>query len=306
MSILRARNFPLQTIPRFRVVRAAALGECFGVRDAVAAARGVSDPAGVTILGELAHNPDLAAELAARGFRSLPEGVDPPADAATPDRTPAVLVTAHGTSDRRRAGLAAAGLRVIDTTCPLVRRVHAAAARFAADGRFVVLVGRPGHAEVAGVTGDLPPGGYAVIAGPDDAVDWNRDRLGVLMQSTTDPGVAAASVAAVRRANPHADVAVADTVCKPTRDRQAALADLCRRTDRVVVVGGANSHNTARLAAKCRAAGTPAVRVAGPAELDPAWLHDARTVGLTAGTSTPAAAVDAVEAALRRIAAGGR
>ena len=90
--------------PRLRVVRARALGWCFGVRDAVAAARAEADPAGVTALGELVHNADVTADLAARGFAALPGPEE--AGRAT---TPAVLVTAHGAAPSRLAGLRARG-----------------------------------------------------------------------------------------------------------------------------------------------------------------------------------------------------
>ena len=194
---------------------------------------------------------------------------------------------------------------MIDTTCPLVRRVQAAARDFAAAGRFVVVVGVPGHAEVRGVVGDLPAGRFAVVPDESAVQSWPHGRLGVVCQSTTDPATAAAAVAAVRARNPAADVAFADTVCKPTRDRQAAVRELCERLKRepgtavVAVVGGANSHNTARLAVLCEAGGVRAVRVAGPDDLDPAAFAGARVVGLTAGTSTPDAAIDAVAARLR-------
>ncbi|WP_165700614.1 4-hydroxy-3-methylbut-2-enyl diphosphate reductase [Alienimonas californiensis] len=282
------------------MVRARAMGWCFGVRDAVAATRGEANPSSVTVLGELVHNADVTAELAGRGFRSLPG----PGDAGAV-RTAAALVTAHGASRGDLARLRGAGLRVIDATCPLVRRVQEAAAAFAAEGRFVVVVGVPGHAEVAGVVGDLPEDRFAVVRDAASVHPWPHDRIGVVQQSTTDPATAAAAVAAVRVLNPQADVAVVDTVCKPTRDRQAAVRELCATLKRgpgpatVVVVGGTNSHNTARLAALCEAEGVRALRVAGAGELDPSAFAGVRVVGLTAGTSTLDAAIDAVEARLR-------
>ena len=288
------------------MIRARALGWCFGVRDTVAAARAEPDPGSVTVLGQLVHNADVTGELAARGFRSSP-GLPGSGESVA---TPGVLVTAHGASDRQFAGLRAAGLRVVDTTCPLVRRVQDAAKRFAADGRFVVLIGVPGHAEAVGVVGDLPAGRFEVVRDESAVRKWPHGRIGVACQSTTDPDTAAATLAAVRAANPAADVAFADTVCKPTRDRQAAVRELCSELRAapggalVVVVGGTNSHNTGRLAALCEAEGATAVRVTGAGDLDPAAFAGRRAVGLTAGTSTPDAAVDAVEARLRGFPAG--
>src|SRR5262245_45384636 len=99
-----------------KVLEADEMGFCFGVRDALAAARAVDDPGSVTIHGELVHNEAVLDELAGRGFRLSPESTR-----GVPD-TPRVLVTAHGISDAERARLEGAGKRLIDTTCPLVRR----------------------------------------------------------------------------------------------------------------------------------------------------------------------------------------
>ncbi|NNJ27225.1 4-hydroxy-3-methylbut-2-enyl diphosphate reductase [Alienimonas chondri] len=288
---------------RLRVVRAWAMGFCFGVRDALAATRAEREPSAVTVLGELVHNADVTGELADRGFRSLPG----PGDAAAV-RTAAALVTAHGASHGDLASLRGAGLRVIDTTCPLVRRVQDAAAEFAAEGRFVVVVGVPGHAEVNGVIGDLSEEQFVVVRDKSAVRCWPCNRLGVVQQSTTDPATTVAAITAVQRLNPQADVAVADTVCKPTRDRQAAVQELCETLKRqspqfgtptVVVVGGRNSHNTARLAALCEAEGVRAVRVVGADDLNAAAFAGSTVVGLTAGTSTPDATIDAVERRLQ-------
>src|SRR5438552_4181350 len=113
-----------------RVIRAEVMGLCFGVREALEVIDGVDEPATVTIHGQLVHNEIVQAQLTARGFAmqgeaqrrtSLPE-------------TPAVLVTAHGISDRERQRLEAAGKRLVDTTCPLVTRVHRAAQALQAEG----------------------------------------------------------------------------------------------------------------------------------------------------------------------------
>ncbi|MEM9701230.1 MAG: 4-hydroxy-3-methylbut-2-enyl diphosphate reductase [Planctomycetota bacterium] len=292
-------------IGRLEVLRARAMGFCFGVRDALAATRAETDPAAVTTLGELVHNAEVNAELTARGFRRL----DGPGEAAAV-RTSAALVTAHGASLRQFERLRAAGLRVIDTTCPLVRRVQQAAANFVADRRFLIVVGVPGHAEVAGVVGDFAEETYVVVRNAAAVRRWPHDRLGVVQQSTTDPDTAAATSAAIRAANPRADVAVAETICQPTRDRQAAVRELCDTLKKrapsptVAVVGGRNSHNTARLAALCDAEGVRAIRVCAADELNAAAFRELTVVGLTAGTSTPDAVIDAVEQRLHSFPAG--
>jgi 4-hydroxy-3-methylbut-2-enyl diphosphate reductase len=218
------------------------------------------------------------------------------ADRDRPPATPAVLVTAHGLSNAAREQLARAGKRVLDTTCPLVRRAHDAALAFAAEGRFVVVVGRPGHVEVEGLTGDLPR--FAVVPGPEAARPLPDRRLGVLFQTTTPPDLADRVLAAIRRANPDADLAVASTICRPTRDRQAAVDRLLGLVEALVVVGGRHSNNTRALVARAVARGVPAHHVRDAADLRPEAFADVETVGLTAGTSTLPETIDEVHRAL--------
>ncbi|HUG94123.1 MAG TPA: 4-hydroxy-3-methylbut-2-enyl diphosphate reductase [Planctomycetaceae bacterium] len=274
-----------------RILRAEALGLCFGVRDALAAADSVENPADVTIHGELVHNEAVLVQLDARGFGRSAEGRRdvPP--------TPAVLVTAHGISDRERARLIAAGKRLIDTTCPLVRRVHEAAQNLQADGFHVLVIGRREHVEVRGIIEDL--NSCDVLETAADVRRFNQRRLGIVCQSTTPPELARAIRAAVRARNPDAELRFIDTICQPTRDRQRALERLCDRVDCLVVVGGRNSNNTRRLVELAERRGVPAVHVQSAADLCSEWFAGCRVVGLTAGTSTLDETVDAVERRLR-------
>lgn len=272
------------------VLRAAELGMCFGVRDALAALDGVAAPADVTIHGELVHNPLVLRELASRGFHSVPEvGRAIPA-------TPAVLVTAHGISDRERARLAAAGKRILDTTCPLVLKAHDAARDLVAEGRLLVVLGKRGHVEVEGILGDHD--GAVVVESAAEVRALGAARLGVMCQTTFPESLAAELVARLRAANPAADIRFVDTICAPTKARQRALLELLDQVELLVVVGGRNSNNTRKLVATAAERGVPALHVEGPDDLDVEALRGHQVVGLTAGTSTLPATVDAVEAAL--------
>ncbi len=277
-----------------QVILAEALGFCFGVREALALAEQTRDPGSVTIHGELVHNEQVLERLEARGFHSVSED----ARQALPV-TPRVMITAHGISDRERTRLESAGLRLIDTTCPLVRRVHREAQALADDGRHVLIIGRPGHVEVQGLIEDLPS--VEVIDRPQAVRHYHEDRLGIICQSTTSPQFAAEIHAAIRSANPEADIEFVDTICQPTRDRQEAMRKLLPQVDGVVVVGGRNSNNTRALAALCAAAEKPVWHVQTAADLDPAWFRGCQTVGLTAGTSTLDETIDEVRAALVRL-----
>ena len=278
-----------------KVIRARELGMCFGVRDALQIADSVRAPSQVTIHGELVHNPQVSDRLSDAGFQQLPEERRETAAA-----TPIVLITAHGISNTERERLEAENKELIDTTCPLVRRVHEAALELQSEGRHVLLIGKPGHVEVQGIVEDLDS--YDVIADPDDVKCYASRMLGIISQTTTPPDLAADVCAHIQLHNPLSDIRLIDTVCQPTKARQQAMLELLQRVDAVVVVGGHNSNNTLRLVQLCHKHLTPAVRVECADDLEPEWFDDVTTVGLTAGTSTSDETIDAVHQALERIA----
>ncbi|HEV8002550.1 MAG TPA: 4-hydroxy-3-methylbut-2-enyl diphosphate reductase [Planctomycetaceae bacterium] len=280
-----------------QVLRAEAMGLCFGVRDALAIAARQPDPSHTTIHGELVHNEAVLVQLRSRGFQMTAE-----ADRRPLPATDDVLVTAHGISDRERQRLESAGKRLIDTTCPLVGRVHRAAQALQSDGYHVLVLGRPSHAEVRGIVEDLAS--YDVLETPEQVVNFGHAKLGLVCQTTTPPALAQEILAAVRARNPTARVRFADTICQPTRDRQQALDRLLDRVDAMIVVGGKNSNNTRQLVERSRAASVPVWHVQDAGELDLPALRKFQVIGLTAGTSTLDETIDAVYAALRRLPAG--
>ncbi len=275
-----------------QVIQAEAMGFCFGVRDALRATGHIRQPELVTIRGELVHNRDVMRGLSERGFRQQLEGET----AELPD-TPQVLITAHGVSDTELTRLTLAGKQIIDTTCPLVRRAHQAARELAAEGRHVVVIGRAGHVEVRGLTGDLAS--YSIVEQEADVLAWPHRRLGIVCQTTTPPDVADRMRRRIQERNPQAEIRFVNTVCQPTVDRLQAVEALLPRVDAVVVVGGRNSNNTTRLVELCRQRGTAAHHVENAAELRPEWFAGCKVVGLTAGTSTPDATIEAVARTLR-------
>ena len=134
-----------------RVIRADVMGMCFGVRDALAVIEGIDEPRAVTIHGQLVHNEIVQSQLESRGFAMRDE-----AERANslPD-TPAVLITAHGISDRERQRLESAGKQSSTRPVPLVTRVHQAAQALQREGYHVLVIGRRGHVEVEGIIEDL-------------------------------------------------------------------------------------------------------------------------------------------------------
>jgi 4-hydroxy-3-methylbut-2-enyl diphosphate reductase len=275
-----------------RILRAAHLGMCFGVRDAIALALEQADAGPLTILGDLVHNPTVLGALDAKGIAVAQD--------VAQVETPTVMVTAHGTSERTLARTRALGLTVIEATCPLVRVAHRAVAALARDGYHVVIVGQRHHVEVRGLTGDLDR--FDVVLEDDDVFALEEHaRFGVAAQTTQPLEKVRHVVALIRRRFPQADVRFLDTVCKPTKERQTAAVDMARQADVVIVVGGRSSNNTRELVNTCARHCARVHHVETEADLRAEWLEGAEVVGLTAGTSTPDHVIDKVEARLRQV-----
>ena len=263
---------------------------CFGVRDAIALALEHADAGPLTILGDLVHNPTVLSELEAKGIAVAQD--------VNQVRTPTLMVTAHGTSERTLVRTRALGLRVVEATCPLVQFAHRAVATLARDGYHVVVVGQRDHVEVRGLTDDLDR--CDVILNEDDVLTLDEHpRIGVAAQTTQSIEKVRRIVALIRRRFPASDVRFLDTVCKPTKERQTAAIDLAQQADVVIVVGGAASNNTRELVKTCARHCDRVHHVETEADLRNDWLLGAEVVGLTAGTSTPDEVIDRVEGRIR-------
>jgi len=276
-----------------RVLRARHLGMCFGVRDAIAMAVKASASRPLTVLGELVHNEIVLDDLRARGIRFCGD-VDQV-------ETRRVMITAHGASERRLAGARGRGLEVLDATCFLVHTAHSAVTAMAREGLHPVIVGRRDHVEVLGLTGDLDE--FDVVLDEEDVRRLPpKARFGVVPQTTQPVERVQRLASLIRQRFPGAEVRVADTVCAPTKRRQEAALELARHCDVVIVIGGARSNNTRELVDTSRLHCSRVFHVQTAADLRPEWLDGAGVVGLTAGTSTPDAIIDGVEARLKQIA----
>jgi 4-hydroxy-3-methylbut-2-enyl diphosphate reductase len=279
-----------------KVICAEVMGLCFGVRGALAVIDRIEEPRAVSIHGQLVHNEVVLEDLKARGFRSADEQ-ERSAPTGGPGGT--VLITAHGISDRERHRLEAAGARLIDTTCPLVLRVHQAARTLQAQGYHVLVLGRKGHVEVRGVVEDLDS--VDVVEDERDAVRFEHPRLGIVCQTTVPAERVRALRDLIAARNPDAEIRFIDTVCLPTKEHQRSLERLLEEVEAVVVVGGRNSNNTRELVERCRGRGRPVFHVATVADLDRPALEEYAVVGLTAGTSTLDRTIDEVHRALLEI-----
>ncbi|HYN09835.1 MAG TPA: 4-hydroxy-3-methylbut-2-enyl diphosphate reductase [Vicinamibacterales bacterium] len=275
-----------------RIIRASHLGMCFGVRDAIALALEHSDARPLTILGDLVHNGEVLASLKARGIAIAAD--------VTQVKTQAVMITAHGASQRRLADTRARGLEVVEATCPLVHVAHRAITALLRDGYHPVIIGQRDHVEVRGLTDDLDA--FDVVLTEEDVRQLaERPRIGIAAQTTQPIDRVRHLVGMIRERFPRSTVRLIDTVCHPTKQRQQAALDLARQCDVVIVVGGANSNNTRELVSTCRRLCSQVHHVQGESDLCLDWFAAASTVGLTAGTSTPDHVIDRIDQRIQEL-----
>lgn len=282
-----------------RVILAESYGMCFGVRDAISLALNAPQREQLTVLGELVHNQEVLRTLEQAGVRSLPS-----IEAALRGEveTSRVLITAHGASGRAVEALRGRGLEVLEATCPLVRHAHRSLQRLVRQGYFPVVIGKPDHVEVRGLVGDLDE--CLVIQSPEEIpLLAGRPRLGVASQTTQPLDFVLGMVDRIRAAFPETEVRFLDTVCQPTKERQAAARRLASACEVVIVVGGRTSNNTRQLVQTCEQEGARAYQVEAAVDLRREWLAGVETVGLTAGTSTPDRVIREVHDALLGLAA---
>ncbi len=286
-----------------KIVRAATLGYCMGVRRAVDAVLAEIDSVQkgercgpVLTLGPLIHNPAALAYLSSLGVRII----ESPEEASSYPGA-SVVIRAHGVPPSVYETLSRLGLRVIDATCPRVATSQRKAAALASRGLTLFLAGEAKHAEVVGIASRAP--GCVVVANPEEARAAARDlsakdahaRTAVLAQTTIKRSEFLAIAGEVVSLFPDAEIQ--DSICPATDKRQEATRRLVSQVDAIIVIGGKSSANTRRLFLTAQEAGAPAWMVEGPSEI-PEEIYSFSTVGLAAGASTPDEIIDEVEAVL--------
>jgi len=236
----------------------------------------------VYVRKQIVHNRYVVASLEAKGAVFVEETDEVPEGAT-------VVFSAHGVAPDVHEQAAARRLHTIDATCPLVTKVHHEARRFAAEGYDIVLIGHAGHEEVIGTAGEAP-GAVHLVAGPEDVATLqvpDPQRVAWLSQTTLSVDETMATVAALKARFPGIADPPSDDICYATQNRQLAVKQVAAQAQLVIVVGSANSSNSVRLVEVAHEAGAAAHLVDTAADVQPAWLDDVDTVGVTSGASVP-------------------
>ena len=259
-----------------KVTIAEACGFCYGVRRAVDMASQAET--GTKTLGPIIHNPQVVACLSAQGVAPV-DSLDEVGDGKT------VLIRSHGVGPSVYEEASRRGIRVIDATCPHVKKAQQDAKKIVEEGKNLVIIGEKAHPEVISIS-QWGANRATII---DREIEAEQipfsESLGVVVQ-TTFSQEQFKRIAEILKTKTN-DLDVHMTICTATQQRQNAAVELAGKVDAMIVVGGRNSANTGRLAQVCREQGCPTYHIETAAELDTAAFRGMNHIGITAGASTP-------------------
>ena len=278
--------------PRLRAVTprpetlllAAPRGYCAGVDRAVQTVERALELYGapVYVRKEIVHNKHVVEQLRDRGAVFVESEADVPEGAT-------VVFSAHGVAPSVHAGAAERGLQTIDATCPLVTKVHVEAKKFASEGYTIILVGHAGHEEVEGTMGEAPEHIVLIedVAGVDQLEVRDPEKVAYISQTTLSVDETRAIINRLRERFPAITGPRTDDICYATTNRQAAVKQLARESDLVLVIGSRNSSNSNRLVEVAREHGADSYLIDNEGQVREEWLEGKRVVGITSGASAP-------------------
>lgn len=260
-------------------------GYCFGVVKAIGAAEeALSREGSLYCLGDIVHNSAEVERLKQKGLEVIDH------ERLRSLRDVKVLIRAHGEPPETYRTAEDRGIELIDATCPIVlalqQRIRRGYAEMQAAGGQIVIFGKPGHAEVVGLTGQTA-GTAIVVSSPDDtaALDYSRP-LRLYSQTTKSRDEYRQLIANIEAHNP-VDFVAYDTVCNRVANRARELEQFARSVDVLLFVAGANSSNGHYLYEYCRKVQPHTYLIGSAAELQPQWTAGAARVGISGATSTP-------------------
>ena len=261
-----------------KVLVAGKHGFCPGVRNAISMAeKTLATDKNVYSLGPIIHN-DQAVEALEKAGLKIADDIDQ-IESGT------VIIRSHGATRQDLEKIRKKGLKIIDATCVLVKKVQKTARKLHQQGYKVVIIGDKDHPEVQAIVGSAED--VEVIANEKDLEKLpSQCRLGVLCQTTQSPEYFSKMLAAIEKKG-FLEVKVVDTLCKEAIKRQKSAVDLCRKVDVMFVLGGLHSANTRKLAQLCKKYNSQTFHLQNWKELDKSAISGKTVAGVTAGASTP-------------------
>lgn len=273
---------------RVQITVAKSAGFCPGVKNAIDKVLELAkhNDRPIYTLGPLIHNKQVIETLREKNIQSVDSAAE------IKEKGAILVIRAHGIPPEEEAKIRALDLEVVDATCPLVKHVQENIRKHARQGYSTIIVGDRDHAEVVGLMGYTEGRGY-VVDGPQEVKKLPRLKKANIVAQTTQEGDVFTEAAAAAR-EVAGELAVSNTICNPTKQRQKETVEFSKDSDLVIVVGGKNSANTARLFQICERLAKKAVHIEKEDELRPELFKDARKIFITAGASTPSWMIEKV------------
>ena len=276
------------------IIRASVLGFCFGVRRAVELAeKALAENPGKKVfsLGPLIHNENALRALESKGLHILQEN-----EIDTLEEGSVVIIRAHGVAPSVTDALEAKNCIIIDATCPRVKASQKMVERYSSENDYVVLTGDRNHGEVIGIAGYAGEN-FSQIQDYTEAEKFEiagaAEKNVILLSQTTYSPKEFEKIESLFRSR-FRNLAVMNTICPATNERQQALLELCSQVEGVLVIGGKSSANTKRLYQTAAANCKQAAHIQSAADI-PEEFFKLKTIGITAGASTPDEIIEDVE-----------
>ena len=280
---------PYMGIAKKKIILAQPRGFCAGVVRAIEIVERALHKYGapVYVRHEIVHNKYVVNDLRQKGAIFVDEVAEIPKGAVT-------IFSAHGVSKKVISDSAERSLHTLDATCPLVSKVHKQGQRYASMGCEIIMIGHAGHAEVEGTLGQID-GKVHLIESTQD-VDTlsvsDPDKLSYVTQTTLSVDDTRDIIEALTKKFPSIQGPNVKDICYATQNRQKAVRDMVDHVDLLLVIGAKNSSNSNRLREIGTEMGLQSYLIDDANSLNPDWLRNARTIGVTAGASAPEILID--------------
>ena len=262
-------------------------GFCFGVRRAMNIAMQTAKTSHpVFMLGDIVHNEDVVKEIRKSGvkkIRRLRQG-----------KGKILLIRAHGCSKNTLRKARRLGYTIIDATCPMVKDIHATAKSLEKRGFRIIVIGDKSHDEVKGIVGQLKT--RAIVIDKPENIPLEKikrlGRAGVVVQSTQNLDTVQ-KITDLLKENIN-NLEFHNTICKPTRSKQGEIKIMPMKNDVMIIIGSKTSANTKRIYEISKSLNPRSYWVNASNEIKRGWLLKAKSVGITAGASTPKSTIQEV------------
>ncbi|MBI5195527.1 MAG: 4-hydroxy-3-methylbut-2-enyl diphosphate reductase [Nitrospirae bacterium] len=273
-----------------QIIVAKKAGFCFGVKRAIDITFALAkDTAGTYTLGPLIHNPHVINKL-------ISQGVAPTEDVQS-QKIKTLIIRTHGISPQLYEKISKIGYKIVDATCPFVKKAQKFAQTLKEEGYQVLIVGDKEHPEVQALLGFA--GDNVLVVNSSNPLPPFKNRVGIIVQ-TTQPFEAlkkiVSGVLGIAK-----EVKVYNTICNSTSQRLEETKNLAKEVDAMIIVGGKNSANTTQLARLSAEICAKVYFIEDAGELREEWFKGVKKVGVTGGASTPAWIIDRVVAKLSEI-----